>query len=183
MQCFGPCSAPKRYLHCAGLTARSGRYDDEGKIGQWRRGWDSNPRYAKRTTVFETAPFDHSGTSPQPPVPRAPVNFASPAYGVRCSGGSAEGRAAAARVQAGAGLLPARPIGPRWRPWRRAFRPSREGFETQSLRQAQGRLCGPRRITRSLPGRCRFCIPRMVTTVSRTSAWRYTGARAPEGGR
>src|SRR3977135_4692434 len=30
-----------------------------------RRGWDSNPRWTKRpTTVFETAPFNHSGTPP-----------------------------------------------------------------------------------------------------------------------
>ena len=29
-----------------------------------RKGRDSNPRYAKRTTVFETAPIDHSGTFP-----------------------------------------------------------------------------------------------------------------------
>ena len=32
----------------------------------WRRGRDSNPGSAvKRTTVFETAPFNHSGTSPK----------------------------------------------------------------------------------------------------------------------
>src|ERR1700736_4229836 len=32
---------------------------------QWRRGRDSNPRSpARGTTVFETAPFDRSGTSP-----------------------------------------------------------------------------------------------------------------------
>ena len=30
-----------------------------------RRGWDSNPRYTKCTTVFETAPFSRSGTSPK----------------------------------------------------------------------------------------------------------------------
>ena len=29
-----------------------------------KNGRDSNPRYAKRTTVFETAPIDHSGTFP-----------------------------------------------------------------------------------------------------------------------
>src|SRR5438477_6016671 len=35
------------------------------KLGNWRRGRDSNPRSpARRTTVFETAPFDRSGTSP-----------------------------------------------------------------------------------------------------------------------
>ena len=35
-------------------------------LGEWRRGRDSNPRYpAKGTTVFETAPFDRSGTSPR----------------------------------------------------------------------------------------------------------------------
>src|SRR6185312_1087663 len=34
-------------------------------MGKWRRGRDSNPRSpARRTTVFETAPFDRSGTSP-----------------------------------------------------------------------------------------------------------------------
>ncbi len=33
-------------------------------LSYWRRGRDSNPRYARRTTVFETAPFNHSGTSP-----------------------------------------------------------------------------------------------------------------------
>jgi hypothetical protein len=31
----------------------------------WRRGWDSNPRSpARGTTDFESAPIDHSGTSP-----------------------------------------------------------------------------------------------------------------------
>ena len=30
----------------------------------WRRGWDSNPRYPKGTTVFETARFNRSRTSP-----------------------------------------------------------------------------------------------------------------------
>ena len=30
-----------------------------------RRGWDSNPRsHQGETTDFESAPFDHSGTSP-----------------------------------------------------------------------------------------------------------------------
>src|SRR5438105_8927089 len=38
---------------------------DLNKLGDWRRGRDSNPRSpARRTTVFETAPFDRSGTSP-----------------------------------------------------------------------------------------------------------------------
>ena len=32
-----------------------------------RKGRDSNPRYAMRTTVFETAPIDHSGTFPVMP--------------------------------------------------------------------------------------------------------------------
>ena len=33
---------------------------------RWRRGWDSNPRTPVRgSTVFETVPFDHSGTSPR----------------------------------------------------------------------------------------------------------------------
>ena len=33
---------------------------------KWRRGRDSNPRCpVKGTTVFETAPIDHSGTSPR----------------------------------------------------------------------------------------------------------------------
>ena len=30
----------------------------------WRRGWDSNPRYAKRTLDFESSTFGHSVTSP-----------------------------------------------------------------------------------------------------------------------
>ena len=35
------------------------------KTSFWRRGWDSNPRSpAKGTTDFESAPIDHSGTSP-----------------------------------------------------------------------------------------------------------------------
>src|SRR5437762_9744964 len=35
------------------------------RLRHWRRGRDSNPRSpARRTTVFETAPFDRSGTSP-----------------------------------------------------------------------------------------------------------------------
>ena len=32
--------------------------------GLWRRGRDSNPRDAERPTVFKTAAFDHSATSP-----------------------------------------------------------------------------------------------------------------------
>jgi hypothetical protein len=41
----------------------------------WRRGWDSNPRYpVKGTTVFETAPIDRSGTSPS----RQPSEGAEP---------------------------------------------------------------------------------------------------------
>jgi hypothetical protein len=35
-------------------------------VPSWRRGRDSNPGYpAKGTTVFETAPIDRSGTSPE----------------------------------------------------------------------------------------------------------------------
>src|SRR5579883_2202442 len=35
------------------------------RMAFWRRGRDSNPRYrSPGTTVFETAPIDHSGTSP-----------------------------------------------------------------------------------------------------------------------
>jgi hypothetical protein len=38
----------------------------EGWRTDWRRGRDSNPRDpAKGLTVFETAPIDHSGTSPR----------------------------------------------------------------------------------------------------------------------
>src|SRR5205823_11195909 len=37
----------------------------QNQMLRWRRGRDSNPRSpARRTTVFETAPFDRSGTSP-----------------------------------------------------------------------------------------------------------------------
>ena len=67
----------------------------------WRRGRDSNPRYpVKGTTVFETAPIDHSGTSPQsvageagtdgPPLPKG--GGAYPRVG-----GPATGRAFTAR--------------------------------------------------------------------------------------
>ena len=44
----------------------------------WRRGWDSNPRWpARTTTVFETAPFVHSGTSPRSVaiIARATLDF------------------------------------------------------------------------------------------------------------
>ena len=34
------------------------------KSKKWRRGRDSNPGMAKPSTVFETAPFNRSGTSP-----------------------------------------------------------------------------------------------------------------------
>ena len=88
---------------------RSGRYDGGRKFGQWRRGWDSNPRYARRTTVFETAPFDRSGTSPQPPAPAfacgrrfAGMRRAGARTGARTE--SAEGRAAALQAQAGAAI-------------------------------------------------------------------------------
>jgi len=30
----------------------------------WRRGWDSNPRYDKRKPLFESGTFSHSVTSP-----------------------------------------------------------------------------------------------------------------------
>src|SRR5688500_12847874 len=56
-------------------------------VMKWRRGRDSNPRYpVKGTTVFETAPFDRSGTSPRgslhigtmpSPVERRARNLAS----------------------------------------------------------------------------------------------------------
>ncbi len=35
------------------------------KTGDWRRGWDSNPRHPEGAAIFETAPFVHSGTSPK----------------------------------------------------------------------------------------------------------------------
>ena len=42
-----------------------------GGVLGWRRGRDSNPRSpARGTTVFETAPFDRSGTSPCDPGSR-----------------------------------------------------------------------------------------------------------------
>ena len=43
-----------------------------------RKGRDSNPRYAKRTTVFETAPIDHSGT-----FPVLPSGFCFPKAGAK----------------------------------------------------------------------------------------------------
>ena len=37
-----------------------------GYNDNWRREWDSNPRYPVRsTTVFETAPFNRSGIPPR----------------------------------------------------------------------------------------------------------------------
>src|SRR5438552_14872349 len=48
----------------AGLLALRSRNSLVRQTG-WRRGRDSNPRSpARGTTVFETAPFDRSGTSP-----------------------------------------------------------------------------------------------------------------------
>src|SRR2546423_8982785 len=47
-----------------GILRRNAR-KELNKLWNWRRGRDSNPRSpARRTTVFETAPFDRSGTSP-----------------------------------------------------------------------------------------------------------------------
>ncbi len=35
-------------------------------FGEWRRGWDSNPRYqSPGITIFETVPFNRSGTPPR----------------------------------------------------------------------------------------------------------------------
>ena len=51
------CWGLRTLRRCHGKSARS--------IRDWRRGRDSNPRSpARRTTVFETAPIDRSGTSP-----------------------------------------------------------------------------------------------------------------------
>src|SRR2546423_569108 len=49
-----------------GLNSDFSNGDEQWRTADWRRGRDSNPRYpVKGTTVFETAPIDHSGTSPR----------------------------------------------------------------------------------------------------------------------
>ena len=45
-------------------TENSDLPPDGAEFDNWRRGGDSNSRYPKGTTVFETAAFDHSATSP-----------------------------------------------------------------------------------------------------------------------
>ena len=55
------------YNHSSMLGDRTQQKTDEQPLIHFsllRRERDSNPRYAKRTTVFETAPIDHSGISP-----------------------------------------------------------------------------------------------------------------------
>ena len=112
---FGPNRGTGGQQSSAEIRADTGRFSTarrcSRKLGResWRRGWDSNPRYAKRTTVFETAPFDHSGTSPRPPAPAfacgrrfAGMRRAGARTGARTE--SAEGRAAALRAQAGAAI-------------------------------------------------------------------------------
>ena len=54
-------SYPSPWNVVADFTARRG---ENRKNSNWRREWDSNPRYPKGTPVFETGPFVHSGTSP-----------------------------------------------------------------------------------------------------------------------
>jgi hypothetical protein len=54
-------------VRCFVILSGAAFWDIQGRLGRtlWRRGRDSNPRSpARRTTVFETAPFDRSGTSP-----------------------------------------------------------------------------------------------------------------------
>jgi site-specific DNA recombinase len=49
----------------AAASVKSATPSVRSSVLKWRRGRDSNPRSpAKGTTVFETAPFDRSGTSP-----------------------------------------------------------------------------------------------------------------------
>ena len=59
---------PLRHLSAAPRSPTlylRGRPRSVQRTSQWRRGWDSNPRTpARGSTVFETVPFDHSGTSP-----------------------------------------------------------------------------------------------------------------------
>jgi hypothetical protein len=54
--------------HARLQPSRSGRHSttaSESSTSPKRRGWDSNPRAPLRgPTVFETAPFNHSGTPP-----------------------------------------------------------------------------------------------------------------------
>ena len=39
-------------------------FSQEGLCSKWRRGWDSNPRYAERTHDFQSCRLNHSRTSP-----------------------------------------------------------------------------------------------------------------------
>src|SRR3954471_10790271 len=58
-----PSIAPTRISGSFRVQAASLAMHDSGLVQ--RRGRDSNPRYdVSRTTVFETAPFNHSGTPP-----------------------------------------------------------------------------------------------------------------------
>ena len=45
----------------------------------WRRGWIRTHGTLARTTVFETAPFNHSGTPPQVGASRAASIYAGAA--------------------------------------------------------------------------------------------------------
>ncbi len=56
---FGARSAPAERLCREAISSQN------DKIVKWRRGRDSNPRSdVNRTALFESAPFNHSGTSP-----------------------------------------------------------------------------------------------------------------------
>jgi hypothetical protein len=58
-------SSARIYTRLTGIRIRS---DDKYKSSNclhWRRGRDSNPRRTKPSTVFKTAAFDRSATSPE----------------------------------------------------------------------------------------------------------------------
>ena len=56
--------APTRHLNISGLRAPSEIHFDTRKI--WRRGRDSNPGWGSLPiTIFETVPFNRSGTPPR----------------------------------------------------------------------------------------------------------------------
>ena len=69
MRCPGHCRPGALGRPPSAPVKRGGQWDtslSRNYLSKWRRGWDSNPRYpVKGTTVFETAPFGHSGTPPR----------------------------------------------------------------------------------------------------------------------
>ncbi len=114
---------------------------------EWRRGWDSNPRYATRTTVFETAPFDHSGT---PPHGRAGLTG-------RSSAGACRSSTTFARPPA---------------PAPRRLEPGRPGMVQCSTRKTRDRPCSKRPSRRAAHDRATSLTARFRPLYSRGPAKR-----------